>query len=127
MMKRREFISLVGSAAAAWPLAARAQHAENPIRISFLPIGSPSNSYDRSLVEAFRRGLREIGLVENRHVVLDFVWIRNELELPQAVTELMQRGAKLLIPCVLVCKFGRNKPLLLDLMDHRRNRNASGT
>jgi ABC-type uncharacterized transport system substrate-binding protein len=59
----------------------------------------PSNSYDRSLVEAFRRGLREIGLVENRHVVLDFVWIRNEPELPQAVTELMQRGAKLLIPC----------------------------
>jgi putative tryptophan/tyrosine transport system substrate-binding protein len=59
-MKRREFITLLGGAAA-WPLAARAQHAENPIRIGFLPIGSPSNSYDRSLVEAFRRGLREIG------------------------------------------------------------------
>jgi putative tryptophan/tyrosine transport system substrate-binding protein len=98
-MRRRDFITLLGTAVAAWPLAARAQHAENPIRIGFLPIGSPSNSYDRSLVEAFRRGLREIGLVENRHVVLDFVWIRNEPELPQAVTELMQRGAKLLIPC----------------------------
>jgi ABC-type uncharacterized transport system substrate-binding protein len=98
-VNRREFIALLGGAAAAWPLAARAQQAENPVRIGFLPIGSPSNPYDRSLVEAFRQGLREIGVVENRHVVLDFVWIRNEPEIPQAVTELMQRGAKLLIPC----------------------------
>jgi putative ABC transport system substrate-binding protein len=98
-IERRKFLAALGGAAAAWPLAARGQHAENPIRLGFLPIGSPSNSYDRSLVEACRQGLREIGLVENRHVVLDFVWIRNEPELPQAVTELMQRGAKLLIPC----------------------------
>jgi putative tryptophan/tyrosine transport system substrate-binding protein len=97
-MKRREFITLLGGAAA-WPLAARAQQTEKPVRIGFLPIGSPSNAYDRSLVEAFRQGLREVGVVENRHVVLDFAWIRNEPELPQAVTELMQRGAKLLIPC----------------------------
>jgi putative tryptophan/tyrosine transport system substrate-binding protein len=99
MMRRREFITLLGGGAVAWPLAAHAQQAENPVRIGFLPIGSPSNSYDRSLVEAFRQGLREVGLVENRHVVLDFVWIRNEPEIPQAVRELMQRGAKLLIPC----------------------------
>src|SRR6201993_507163 len=97
-MKRREFITLSG-AAAAWPLAARAQQPENPVRIGFLPVGSQSNSYDRSLVEAFRQGLREVGVVENRRVVLDFVWIRNEPELPQAVNELMHRGANLLIPC----------------------------
>jgi putative ABC transport system substrate-binding protein len=97
-MTRRAFITLLGGAAA-WPLAARAQQAENPVRIGFLPIGSPSNTYDQSLVEAFRRGLREVGVVENRHVVLDFVWIRTEPELPQAVSELMQRGVKLLIPC----------------------------
>jgi ABC-type uncharacterized transport system substrate-binding protein len=97
-MRRREFITLLGGAVA-WPVAARAQQAENPVRIGFLPIGSPSNTYDQSLVEAFRRGLREVGVVENRHVVLDFVWIRNEPELPQAVSELMQRGVKLLIPC----------------------------
>src|SRR6478672_8417436 len=97
-MRRGEFITLLGGAAA-WSVAARAQQAENPVRIGFLPIGSPSNTYDQSLVEAFRRGLREVGVVENRHVVLDFVWIRNEPELPQAVSELMQRGVKLLIPC----------------------------
>jgi putative tryptophan/tyrosine transport system substrate-binding protein len=98
-MKRREFITPLGGAAGAWPFAASAQQAENPVRIGFLPIGSPSNSYDGSLVEAFRQGLREVGVLENRHVVLDFVWIRNEPEIPQAVSELMQRGAKLLIPC----------------------------
>ena len=98
-IERREFITLLGGAAAAWPLAVSAQQVENPVRIGFLPIGSPSNTYDQSLVEAFRRGLHEVGVVENRHVVLDFVWIRDELELPQAVSELMQRGVKLLIPC----------------------------
>jgi putative ABC transport system substrate-binding protein len=97
-MRRGEFITLLGGAAA-WSVAARAQQAENPVRIGFLPIGSPSNTYDQSLVEAFRRGLREVGVVENRHVVLDFVWITNEPELPQAISELMQRGVKLLIPC----------------------------
>jgi len=98
-IERREFITLLGGAAAAWPLAVRAQQVENPVRIGFMPIGSPSNTYDQSLVEAFRRGLHEVGVVENRHVVLDFLWIRDELELPQAVSELMQRGVKLLIPC----------------------------
>jgi putative ABC transport system substrate-binding protein len=97
-MKRREFITLAGGMAV-WPLAARAQQAENPVRIGFLPIGLPSNTYDRSLVEAFRQGLREVGVVEDRDVVLDLVWIKNEPEIPQAVNELMQRGAKLLIPC----------------------------
>jgi putative ABC transport system substrate-binding protein len=95
-LKRREFITLLGGAAA-WPLAARAQQAKSPVRIGFLPIGSQSNTYDRSLVEAFRQGLRQAGLVENRDIVLDVVWITGEPE--QAVTELMQRGAELLIPC----------------------------
>src|SRR6266487_4033776 len=97
-LKRREFITLLGGAVA-WPLAARAQQPENSVRIGFLPVGSQSNSYDRSLVEAFRLGLRELGVVENRHVVLDVVWINNEPETPSRVNELMQRGAKLLIPC----------------------------
>jgi putative tryptophan/tyrosine transport system substrate-binding protein len=98
-MTRREFITLLGGAVISWPLAARAQQPENSVRIGFLRVGSQSNSYDRSLVEAFRLGLRELGVVENRHVVLDVVWISNEPELPQAVKELMRRGAKLLIPC----------------------------
>ena len=96
-MRRREFITLIGGAAAAWPLAAGAQQAEKPVRIGFLPLGSPSNTYDQSLVEAFRQGLRQAGLLENQHVTIDLVWVSNESEFPQVVSELVQRGAKLLI------------------------------
>jgi len=95
-VRRREFITLLG-AAAAWALAARAQQAKRPIRIGFLPLGSPSSAYDQSRVEAFRQGLRQAGLVENRDVVLDVVWSSGDPD--KAVTELLQRGAELLIPC----------------------------
>jgi len=60
--RRREFIVTVGSAAVMWPLAARAQQAESPVRIGFLPLGSPSNAYEQSLVEAVRQGLQKAGL-----------------------------------------------------------------
>jgi putative ABC transport system substrate-binding protein len=89
-------IALVLSLVAALP-AAEAQPA--PVRIGILPLGSPSNAYDRSLVEAFRQGLREVGLIEPRHVVLDVAWITSEPDHTRAVTELMQRGARLLVPC----------------------------
>src|SRR5262249_3145593 len=71
-VKRRAFITLIGGGAS-WPLAARAQQAKRSVRIGFLPLGSPSNAYDRSLVEAFRQSLRKAGLVENRDIVLDVV------------------------------------------------------
>jgi putative ABC transport system substrate-binding protein len=69
---RRQFLTLLGGAAA-WPLAARAQQSKGPARLAIVPLGSPSNSYDQSLIEAFQRGLREVGLIENRDVVLDVV------------------------------------------------------
>jgi putative ABC transport system substrate-binding protein len=96
-MRRREFITLLGGAAVAWPLAGRAQSPKSPIRIGFLPIGSPSNTYDRSLVEAFRQGLRQVGLIENRDIVLDVVWMGDDPD--QAVSEVLRRGADVLIPC----------------------------
>jgi putative ABC transport system substrate-binding protein len=80
------------------PPTAGAQPAENPIRLGFLPLGSPSNAYDQSGVESFRQGLREAGLVENRHVIVDLVWIANDSEYPSAVSGLVERGARVLIP-----------------------------
>ena len=94
-MKRREFMALLGGAAAAWPLAARAQQHKGPVRLGFLPIGSPSNAYDRSLVEAFQQGLRQVGLIENRDIVLDVLWVGDDPN--QAVSEELRRGAELLI------------------------------
>jgi putative ABC transport system substrate-binding protein len=95
-VKRREFITALGGAAA-WPLAARAQQHRGPVRLAFIPLGSPSNPYDRSLVEAFQRGLRRVGLIENQDVALDVVWPGDRPD--QAVSEALQRGAELLIPC----------------------------
>jgi putative ABC transport system substrate-binding protein len=96
-MRRREFITLLGGAGVTWPLSARAQQTKSPARIGLLPIGLPSNSYDKSLVESFRQGLRDVGVVENRDVMLDIVWSSGDLDV--AVNELIQRGVELLVPC----------------------------
>jgi putative tryptophan/tyrosine transport system substrate-binding protein len=90
---RRELMAVLGGMAA-WPVAA-AQQGKRPIRIGFLFVGSPSNAYDRSLVEAFRQGLRQVGLVENQDIVLDIVQGGNP---DQQVSAVLQRGAELLVP-----------------------------
>jgi hypothetical protein len=86
---------LVGGVAASQPFAARAQQTKSPARIGMLPIGLPSNPYDKSLVEAFRLGLHEVGLIENRDIILDVAWAGDD----QAVNEVLRRGADILIPC----------------------------
>jgi putative ABC transport system substrate-binding protein len=94
-MGRRKFIALLGSAAA-WSVVAHAQ--QSVVRIGFLPLGSPSNRYDLSYVEAFRKGLVENDLIDGKNVVVDLVWVANEPEYDQAVVELIRRGAKILVP-----------------------------
>jgi ABC transporter substrate binding protein len=96
-MRRRDFIAGIAGSAAAWPVGARAQQHRGPVRVAFIPIGSPSNPYDRSLVEAFQRGLRRVGLTGNQDIALDIVWAGDRPD--QAVSEALQRGAELLIPC----------------------------
>jgi len=97
-VRRRDFIAL-GGLAVAWSVCSRALQAKTPTRIGLLPFGSPSNAYDKSLVDAFRSGLRQAGLIEDRDIVLDIVWTSgSDTDTDKAVTELMRRGAEVLVP-----------------------------
>src|SRR5215475_5702961 len=87
MMRRREFITLLGGAAA-WPVAAGAQQAANPV-IGYLNPGSPES--DASRLTGLRRGLNEIGYVEGRNFVIEYRWAGSQVDrLPALVADLVQ-------------------------------------
>src|SRR3984893_7091543 len=88
-MRRREFLSLLGGMAAAWPLAARAQPPVMPV-IGFLDTRSPDGMTDR--LRAFREGLKDNGYVERENVAIEYRWAENQLDrLPELAAELVRR------------------------------------
>ena len=86
-MKRREFITLAGGAAA-WPLAARGQQRAKVPRIGYLGLG-PASAWS-SRVEALRAGLRDLGYIEGRNIVIEFRWADTVDELPTLAAELVR-------------------------------------
>jgi putative tryptophan/tyrosine transport system substrate-binding protein len=94
-MKRRDFITLLGGTAAAWPLAARAQQASKVPRVGFLFYGAPELALE---IEAFRKGLRELGYSEGQNIIVEYRFARGQVgKLPELAAELVRLNVEVIV------------------------------
>jgi putative ABC transport system substrate-binding protein len=87
-MRRREVIAFASTALFAWPLVARAQPPAKIARLGFLGFGTPADF--APLIEAFRAGLRDLGYVEGKNLIIEFRWPRTVEQMHEAAAELVR-------------------------------------
>jgi hypothetical protein len=88
-MKRREFITLLGGAAAVWPLAARAQQSISAPRIGWLAFDVPEN---HAYLDALRQGLRDLGYAEGQALIIEPRWVSSRDRVPALAREPIRSG-----------------------------------
>jgi putative ABC transport system substrate-binding protein len=94
-MHRRSFLTLLGTSAAAWPLAAKAQQPTMPV-VGYIYVGSPETNANQ--LGGFRKGLVEAGFIEGRNVAIEFRPAQNEpARLPELAADLVRRRAAVIV------------------------------
>lgn len=79
-MRRREFITLLGGVAAAWPLTSRAQQAERMRRVGVLMASEETDTRPKVWLSQFTQGLTELGWVNGRNLLMDVRWAGNDVD-----------------------------------------------